>query len=120
MQLTTLLAILPLVAAGSVKRSEPAPVLYPRSAEVKIIPDKYVVKFKKDSALSAFEDTLSILTSKPEHVYKHVFNGFAGEIDEETLNALRDHPDVSLPYSTSRPYGNERKHADTGGRNLSG
>lgn len=97
MRLSVLLAILPVVlGAPATKRSEPAPLLTPRADAESLIADKYIVKFKDASALSTLDDALRTLSEAPEHVFKSVFRGFSAKLDEETLKALRDHPDVSL------------------------
>lgn len=95
MRLSVLLAILPAVlAAPAAKRDAPAPLIVGRDADA-LIANKYIVKFKDASALSSLEDSLSILSETPDHVFNSAFRGFSGTLDEETLNALRDHPDVS-------------------------
>ena len=97
MRLSILLGLLPMVLAAPAKRSEPAPLLTPRSEAESLIADKYIVKFKDASALSALENALSILPEDDvEHVFKNTFRGFSGHLDEETLNVLRDHPDVDF------------------------
>jgi len=94
MRLNVLLAILPMVlAAPQAKRSEPAPLLTPKSDD--LVANKYIVKFKDETALAAVDDAItSILSTAPDAVYSSLFQGFAAELDEETLKALRDHPDV--------------------------
>ena len=100
MRLNVLLALLPMVlAAPQAKRSEPAPLLTPKSDE--LVANKYIVKFKDETALAAVDDAItSILSTAPEAVYSSLFQGFAAELDEETLKALRDHPDVGAPLSS--------------------
>lgn len=97
MRLSVLLAILPVVLGAPAvnKRDEPAPLHVPRDVDA-LIADKYIVKFKDFSALSALEDGLKILSEDPEHVFKASFRGFSGTLDKKQLEALRDHPDVSL------------------------
>lgn len=81
-----------LAAPATRKRSEPAPLIIPRDA--KIIPEKYIVKFKSGSGLSILDEALGKLTGDADHVYHDVFKGFATTLDESMLNTLRDHPDV--------------------------
>lgn len=93
MRLDILLALLPLaLGAPASKRSEPAPLLTPRSDD--LVAGSYIVKFKDASALSALDDAVSLLSEAPEFVYKNTFSGFATTLSEEELNTLRDHPDV--------------------------
>lgn len=96
MRLNVLLALLPVVlgAPATTKRSEPAPLITRDDGDS--IADKYIVKFKDASALSSLDDALTTLSEAPEHVFKNAFRGFSGHLDEETLNALRDHPDVGF------------------------
>lgn len=96
MRLNVLLAILPMaMAAPQAKRSEPAPVLTPRTEASNLVADKYIVKFKEQTGLAAVDDAItSILSSAPDHVYHAAFQGFSATLDEGTLKALRDHPDV--------------------------
>ena len=94
MRLSLLLAILPvaLAAPATNKRAEPAPLITPRGAE--IIPEKYIVKFKPGSDLSALDEALEKLTGDADHVYHDIFKGFASTLDPSMLETLRDHPDV--------------------------
>lgn len=96
MKLSVLLAVLPMVLAAPAvqkKRDEPAPLLRASSKQV-LIADKYIVKFKSGSSLQSVDDTISALTADADHVFRGVFPGFAGTLDQETLDTLRDHPDV--------------------------
>ncbi|KAL7934601.1 peptidase S8/S53 domain-containing protein [Trichoderma chlorosporum] len=95
MRLSVLLSLLPMVLAAPAteKRAEPAPVFTPASKHG-LIADQYIVKFKEGSSLQAVDDTLTRIVSGAHHVYQHVLNGFAGKLDQETLDALRNHPDV--------------------------
>lgn len=95
MRLNVLLALLPVVLGAPAKRSEPAPLLTPRGDADSLIAGKYIVKFRDVSALSVVDDALSVLDEAPEHVFKSLFRGFAATLDDATLQALRDHPDVS-------------------------
>ena len=97
MRLSVLLALLPAVLGAPTKRSEPAPLLVPRGDANTLIADKYIVKFKDDSSLSILESAVSILSEAPEHVYENTIRGFSATLDAETLEALRDHPDVCVP-----------------------
>ena len=98
MRLSVLLAVLPfaLGAPAVEQRSEPAPLLEARG---ELVANKYVVKLKEGSALSALENTMSKLTGRPDAVFKNVFKGFAATLDANMLNLLRAHPDVSIIYS---------------------
>lgn len=97
MRLSVLLSLLPLALAGPTgKRSEPAPILAPRGNAADMIDDKYIVKFKEGSPLSILEDAFKMLDDgKPENVFEGLFSGFSGKFSKLTLEALRNHPDVS-------------------------
>jgi hypothetical protein len=61
-----------------------------------MIDDKYIVKFKEGSPLSILEDAFKMLDDgKPENVFEGLFSGFSGKFSKLTLEALRNHPDVS-------------------------
>jgi hypothetical protein len=101
MRLSILLSVLPLAAAAP-SSPQRAPLLRSRDAD-SLIAGTYIVKFKDgSSALSALindDDTVDItslgVNVVPEHVFTGaVFNGFSGKLDDETLDLLRDHPDV--------------------------
>ncbi|PHH88911.1 hypothetical protein CDD83_6891 [Cordyceps sp. RAO-2017] len=97
MHSSLLLTLLPLALAGpSVvrKRSEPAPLITPRDAEV--IPEKYIVKFKHDSKMSVLDEAINDLADDADHIYHHAFKGFATSLNEEALKNLRDHPEVEF------------------------
>lgn len=95
MHLYFLLVVLPLALAAPPlkRRSEPAPLIVPRHAQV--IPDRYIVKFKESSESSAIDKAVSGVSASAEHVYRDSFKGFASSLDKKALDALRDHPDVS-------------------------
>ncbi|OAA37546.1 oryzin precursor [Beauveria brongniartii RCEF 3172] len=98
MRLSRLLSLLPLAAAvPRAKRSEPAPLLIPRSVSAEdLVANQYVVKFKESSTLAAVEEAISSL-SLPHgagEVFREVFTGFAGHFDAATLHLIRGHPEV--------------------------
>lgn len=96
MRLNTL-TLLPLAAAHPwAKRAEPAPLVTSENIdESDIIADQYIVKFKDDASIAAAIDgAVSILSVTPDHVYAEAINGFAATLDKDTLEALREHPDV--------------------------
>lgn len=93
MRLNVLLALLPMVLAAPAQRSEPARLI--KTAETsRLIANKYIVKFNDASALGALDSAMSILSEAPEQVYENAFRGFAATLDAETLERLRNHPDV--------------------------
>ena len=134
------LALLPLAAASPFKvgtiHNEAAPVLSSTQAEE--VPNSYMVVFKKhvkhDAAQSHHEWVQSVHTKSQDgrselrkrsqfpittEVFdglKHTYNivgglmGYSGHFDEETLEEIRRHPDVStllslppcLPYNMRR------------------
>lgn len=92
-----LLAILPVaLAVPSVKRDEPAPLLVGRDAST-VIANKYIVKLKESSGASALSSSIGILSESPDHVYSDSFRGFSATLDDATLKAMRDQPDVNHP-----------------------
>ncbi|VUC24363.1 unnamed protein product [Clonostachys rosea] len=94
MRLSTLFTIFTAVVATPSKRSDLAPLLIPQGLQTSLIAGKYIVKFKETGDLASANSITSILSEPPEHVFQTVFKGFAGSIDQATLNTLRKHPDV--------------------------
>lgn len=96
MRLSVLLSLLPLAlgAPAVEQRSEAAPLIEARG---EMVANKYIVKFKEGSALSALDAAMEKISGKPDHVYKNVFSGFAATLDENMVRVLRAHPDVSFP-----------------------
>lgn len=89
------LALLPLAAAQPwAKRDEPAQLIVPEIDSADLVADQYIVKFTDDNAVAALDDAISVLSITPEHVYTTALNGFSATLDEETLEALRGHPEV--------------------------
>ncbi|KJZ76395.1 Cuticle-degrading protease [Hirsutella minnesotensis 3608] len=94
MKLSIFLSILPAILASPVaRRAEPAPVLVPRDIS-RLIPGKYIVKFKDGMSIAAVDETVQALSSKADHVYNHAFRGFAGALSDKDIQTLRSHPDV--------------------------
>ncbi|KAG6002741.1 hypothetical protein E4U21_002798 [Claviceps maximensis] len=94
------LPILPLALAAPAQpeRSEAhataAPLLIPRG---QIIQDKYIVKYKttfSTASTASMDATLQTLSAGADRVYENVFHGFAGTLNESTVQRLREHPDV--------------------------
>ncbi|PKS05395.1 hypothetical protein jhhlp_008771 [Lomentospora prolificans] len=95
MHASLILLALPLAFArpSHLRREEPAPVLRPRGAEV--IPNKYIVKLKEGGGDFSIQSSLNILPVEPEHVYDSKgFKGFAAELDDNTVAALQEDPNV--------------------------
>ena len=86
----SILAIAPLALTAPTQ--EPAPLTRRATG----IPGKYIVKLKEGARATSGVGAMALLNKEPEHTYTTVFHGFAGSIDEDTLHALRQHPDVSL------------------------
>jgi len=96
MHAVTLLSLLPLVLAAPAKRATLAPVLRPRGAD--LIPDQYIVVLKDGVSASSTESAISSVAHDVKHVYNAgSFSGFASRMDAKTLEAMREHPDVSGP-----------------------
>ncbi|KAK0672596.1 putative protease [Cercophora samala] len=84
----TLLALLP----GAVFAA-PAPLIQPRDPAAKLIPGKYIVKFKDDSSDSLISKALG--GRKADYLYKNKgFKGFAGALDGAALEKIRGLPEV--------------------------
>ena len=120
------LAALPLLASsspvisGSTIHNEAAPVL--SSTQAKEIPDSYIVVFKKDVSHKAatlhhgwvqdqhaeIEKTKRHLSKRSQIPFttygglKHTYNiaegllGYSGHFDEDVIERVRRHPDVSI------------------------
>nr|AAB62277.2 protease [Epichloe typhina subsp. poae] len=93
MHLARLLPLLALAAAAPALRDAPAELLTP-SDNSTVIPGKYIVKMKDDVGASGFSDVVKSLAAEPHLTYDSIFRGFATELDEAGLKALREHPDV--------------------------
>ncbi|UNI22218.1 hypothetical protein JDV02_008127 [Purpureocillium takamizusanense] len=93
MRFSILLVMLPLAlgASGQEGRSEPAPLIVHGN---NLVAGKFIVKFKEGGSLSASDDSLNLLSAGADHVFHTVFRGFAGKIDEATIENLRGHPDI--------------------------
>lgn len=98
MKLSAVLALLPLaLAAPSAPIDKRAPILEAR-AGTKVVPGKYIVKFREGASDDVLDKAVKKLgNGKADHVYKHAFRGFAGRIDDKTLDEIRSLPDVSIP-----------------------
>ncbi|KAM3529056.1 hypothetical protein NHJ13051_002070 [Beauveria bassiana] len=98
MRLSHLLSLVPLAdAVPRAKRSEPAPLLNPRSVSTgDLVANQYVVKFKESSTLAAVEEAIKSLSlpNGAGEVFREVFTGFAGHFDAATLDLIRGHPEV--------------------------
>ncbi|KFH40949.1 Cuticle-degrading protease-like protein [Hapsidospora chrysogenum ATCC 11550] len=94
MRAATLLALVPLALAApsAVKRDAPAPVLAPRDA--KLVPGKYIVKFKKDSVSTAVSSAIQSIAASADYTYAKHFNGFAASLTDAEIKKLRDDPNV--------------------------
>lgn len=99
MRISVILALVPAVAvaAARARRAEPAPLRVPDVDEESLVANKYIVKLIEGSSLTSADDgPFSILSNAPDHIYGSIFNGFSATLDDETLAALRDHPDVEF------------------------
>ncbi|CAH0058347.1 unnamed protein product [Clonostachys solani] len=93
MRTSLLLAVLPSVLSAPAGRSEPARILS-RGEGADVVANKYIVKFKDSGASASVDSVLSTISASADHVFEHVFKGFAGELTLEALESLRNHPDV--------------------------
>src|SRR3954471_3179476 len=100
MQLSLLLALLPLVLAL------PAPIIVPREGAP--IPGKYIVKMrndlKTDSLDSLITAALKVIKKDPAHVYKFgTFGGFSAEMADDVVELLRNMHGVSRHIPEMHP-----------------
>ncbi|UNI24544.1 hypothetical protein JDV02_010280 [Purpureocillium takamizusanense] len=58
------------------------------------IPGRYIVKLKDGVMTTQTDVQLSFFMERASHVYTHAFHGFATELDDQSLEALRRRPDV--------------------------
>lgn len=126
--LPLLVSTSPLVAIDTIHNGA-APLL--SSSESKEIPNSYIIVFKKEvSATSAFahhswvqeqhaeienkKRELQKRDQKPLAIFgglKHTFDiagalfGYSGHFDEDVIERIRRHPDVSMPAFDNRAYG---------------
>ncbi|KAM3504016.1 hypothetical protein MY11210_008498 [Beauveria gryllotalpidicola] len=96
MQLSLLLSLLPLVASvPTAKRSEPAPLLVPRGVSAdNIVADEYIIKFKNGSSLNIVKEAAESVIDESGNIVSEIFNGFSSHLDAESLQRIREHPDV--------------------------
>jgi hypothetical protein len=93
MRLCVLLAAIQVVLGISTLRTEPAPLLL-RTEDADVIADHYIIKFRDAKSRRSINNAINTLQIDPDHTFEHVFKGFASKLSTETLNALRNHPDV--------------------------
>lgn len=93
MQLSLLLALLPLALALPAPVAEPAPLIVPRAGSP--IPGRYIVKMKNENLENLINTALALLKKDPAHVYKFGgFGGFAADIADDIVELLRRLPGV--------------------------
>jgi len=87
MQLSLLLALLPLALAA------PAPMIRPRAGSA--IPGRYIVKVKNQNVQSLINIALSMLNKDPHHVYEFGnFGGFSADMADDIVDLIRNLPGV--------------------------
>jgi len=96
MHLSTLIALLPALALAAPAAVEKRAPLYEPSAAGKVIPGKYIVKYKASASESVIDGAVGkrVRGGKAAQRYKGAFKGFAGELDDEAVEALRLDPEV--------------------------
>ncbi|KAI9158947.1 Cuticle-degrading protease-like protein [Paramyrothecium foliicola] len=88
MQVLSVLTLASLAAAApALKRAEPAALLKPQG---EVVPNKYIVRMSDASDVS-----IAATTYQASHTYNsRGFKGFASELDDEALEAVRNDPSV--------------------------
>lgn len=56
----------------------------------------YITVLKQEAAVSSLTSVLSLLPQEPDLIYRHVPQGFAMQMDRDTLTQVRMHPDECL------------------------
>ncbi len=95
MRSATLLALLPLaMAAPSIRRASPAPLVTPRGAQ--LVEGKYIIKFKNEVGTESVSSAIASIEADADYVYNSgKFNGFASSLTKEELESLQNDPNVS-------------------------
>lgn len=90
MQVLSVLTLASLAfATPAVKRNEPAALLKPQG---EVIPGKYIVRMKDAADMST-----AAITYGASHTYtSKSFKGFAAKLDDESLETIRNNPNVGL------------------------
>ncbi|KAI1770405.1 peptidase S8/S53 domain-containing protein [Hypoxylon cercidicola] len=95
MRTATALALLPLALAVPSKREIPAPVIKPLGAQ--LIEGKYIVKMKAGAKADSVQSSIQSVSSDADFVYSsNKFQGFAGSLSAEELEALQNNDDVDF------------------------
>ncbi|CEJ93650.1 hypothetical protein VHEMI09226 [[Torrubiella] hemipterigena] len=76
----------------------PAAVLANRVAPLNMrntaIKGEYIVQLFDEASLTSDDGAMKILKEEPRYTWKSAINGFSATMDEQTLEAMRQHPDV--------------------------
>lgn len=78
------------VLPGAVLANRMAP-LHSRESAIK---GEYIVQLLDEASLTAESGAMKILKDEPRYTWKSAINGFSATMDEQTLEAMRQHPDV--------------------------
>lgn len=92
MQILPVLSLASLaLAAPSIRgRAEAAALLRPQGANVKPLPNKYIVKMRDSAEVSTASTKYNA-----DRTYSHAIKGFAATLQAEQLEAIRNDPNVS-------------------------
>uniref|UniRef100_A0A8H7K215 Peptidase S8/S53 domain-containing protein n=1 Tax=Bionectria ochroleuca TaxID=29856 RepID=A0A8H7K215_BIOOC len=82
-----------MLAAISLVLAAPSPPTQPRYIDTRVV-DKYIVKLKESSEISALDSILDSFSIETDQLYSNVFNGFAATLDDDQVAKLHDHPQV--------------------------
>ncbi|KAI2603271.1 peptidase S8/S53 domain-containing protein [Hypoxylon fragiforme] len=85
-------------AAPNRRRAEPAPVFRTQADTANLIDQKYIVKMKRGASVTAVDDALASINSRSQQTFNTspAFQGFTAKLNDDELEALRDHPDVDF------------------------
>lgn len=92
MRASTLLSLVPMVAAAPSALTRRAPVVVPRGGTH--IEGKYIIRMKSDAISTAAESAISSISADADYTYKRGFSGFAASLTPQELENLRDNQSV--------------------------
>jgi hypothetical protein len=92
-----------MLAAISPVLAAPSPPTQPRYIDTRVV-DKYIVKLKESSEISALDSILDSFSIETDQLYSNVFNGFAATLDDDQVAKLHDHPQVNVIFGEGHSF----------------